>query len=47
LGACVTALGFVFAGKALKRPDDMETMFGLAFMAILAVGAWRIVAAMV
>jgi hypothetical protein len=45
LGACIAAAGFVFAGKAVQRPDDMETMFGLAFMAVLAVGAWRLLAA--
>lgn len=46
-GACVAAAGFVCAGKALKRPDDMETMFGLLFMGVIAVGVWRLVAAMV
>lgn len=46
LGACVAAAGFVFAGKAIQRPDDMEMMFGLLFLGVLAVGAWRLVAAM-
>lgn len=39
LGAGVAAAGFVFAGKALTRKDDMETMFGALFAFVLVVGA--------
>lgn len=44
LGACIAAAGFVFAGKAVQRPDDMETMFGLLFAAVLIGGAIRLIA---
>ena len=40
-GACVAATGFVFAGKAVSRPDDMALMFGLMFILVLAVTALR------
>lgn len=39
LGAATAAAGFVFAGKALARKDDMETMFGILFAFVLIVGA--------
>lgn len=44
LGACVAAAGFVFAGKAVQRPDDMETMFGALFLVALAGGVIRLIA---
>lgn len=44
LGAGVAAAGFVAAGKAVQRRDDMETMFGLLFAFVLLVGAVRFVA---
>lgn len=44
LGSAVAAAGFVFAGKALMRKDDMETMFGLLFAFVLIVGAVGFVA---
>ena len=44
LGACVAAAGFVFAGKAVQRKDDMETMFGLLFAVCLVGGAIRLIA---
>lgn len=40
LGAGVAAGGFVFAGKAMGRKDDMETMFGVLFLVVLVIGAW-------
>lgn len=43
-GACVAAGGFVFAGKAVHRKDDMATMFGVLFLLILGIGAVRVVA---
>jgi len=46
-GARVAAAGFVFAGKALQRKDDMETMFGVLFLAVLGIGAIRFIAWMV
>lgn len=42
LGACVAAGGFVFAGKALFRPDDMATMFGVLFLFVIVVNVWRL-----
>ena len=44
LGAGVAAAGFVAAGKAVQRRDDMETMLGLLFAFVLLVGAVRFVA---
>ena len=44
LGACVAAAGFVLAGKAISRPDDMETMFGLLFLGVLVSWAVRLAA---
>ena len=43
-GACLAAGGFVAAGAAMKRKDDMEIMFGLLFLLVLAIGAIRLVA---
>lgn len=39
LGAALAAAGFVFAGKAVFRRDDMATMFGLMFIVVLAFQA--------
>jgi hypothetical protein len=41
LGAFVAAGGFVAAGFAVRRRDDMETMFGLMFLFVLVIGAIR------
>lgn len=43
LGACVAAAGFVFAGKAVFRKDDMATMFGLMFLFVIVVSVVRFV----
>lgn len=43
LGACIGAAGFVLAGKAVFRKDDMATMFGLLFLFVIAVSAIRFV----
>jgi hypothetical protein len=43
LGAFVAAGGFVAAGFAVRRRDDMETMFGVMFLAVLGVGAVRFI----
>lgn len=45
LGACVAAAGFVAAGKAVSRKDDMATMFGILFLVVIVgsvmrLGAW-------
>lgn len=39
LGACLAAAGFVFAGKAVFRKDDMGMLFGLMFLFVIAVNA--------
>lgn len=44
LGSCLAATGFVLAGKAISKPDDMETMFGIMFLIVIAVGAIRLLA---
>lgn len=44
LGACIAATGFVLAGKAMTRPDDMETLFGLLFLLVIASWAIRLLA---
>lgn len=41
-GALIAAFGFVLAGKALRRRDDMETMFGLAFLFIIVIATVRL-----
>lgn len=43
IGACVAAAGFVFAGKAVFRKDDMPVMFGLLFLFVLVVSAVRLI----
>lgn len=42
LGAFLAAGGFVLAGLAVKRRDDMELMFGLMFCFVLVVGVIRV-----
>ena len=44
LGAGVAAAGFVFAGKAVRRPDDMATMFGVLFFVVILINLVRFVA---
>lgn len=43
-GACVAAAGFVFAGKAVQRHDDMEAMFGAMFAVVIVGGLIRLIA---
>lgn len=40
-GASVAAAGFVFAGKAVHRKDDMALLFGLIFAAVIGVSLLR------
>lgn len=42
LGSALAAAGFVAAGAALRRPDDMALMFGLVFMAIIGISVLRV-----
>lgn len=46
LGACIAAAGVVFAPKALAKPDDMQTAFGIMLLFVLVVGAIRLGAAL-
>ena len=41
-GSGLAALGFVAAGIALRRKDDLETMFGLFLLFVLGVTAVRL-----
>lgn len=41
LGACIAAAGFVLAGKAVFRKDDMGTMFGVLFLFVIVVSVVR------
>ena len=36
IGACLAAAGFVAAGKAMTKPDDMPFFFGLVFWLMAA-----------
>lgn len=42
VGACLAAAGFVAAGKAMNRPDDMPMFFGMVFLVVILVTAARL-----
>lgn len=43
-GAAVAAFGFVAAGAAMRTRDAVETLAGLMFLVVIALGAARLIA---
>lgn len=42
LGAIIAGAGALVSARALRKPDDLETAFGIAFMFVIVISAMRL-----